>query len=64
MIIKLSENPNQDGHSSDILSQKSLMEWMDEMGGTLISSIKRVIAIAKTPSQNVSKRALGFSAGI
>ncbi|HEX6030997.1 MAG TPA: hypothetical protein VFY90_06175 [Tepidiformaceae bacterium] len=57
MITKLSTYPMYDGHRSRIARQKSARELAASVGSR-ISSTSSVIAIAITPSLNVSRRAV------
>src|SRR3954463_8950941 len=59
MGMKLTANPTQDGHSSQ---RPWARASAPPLGGTLISSTSRVMAIANTPSLNASSRALDMRA--
>ena len=54
IIIKLRHSAKKDGHSLPTSFQTSAAECTDSSGGTFRSSTSTVIAMAKTPSENVS----------
>ena len=59
MMMKLSRNESMDGVICFNASQKSCV-FVTSVEGILMSMINKVIAIANTPSQKVSNRALGL----
>ncbi len=64
MTAKLKTKENIDGAICLSACQKSAVLLIAAVEGILISIINNVNAIANTPSQKASKRALGFGSGI
>jgi hypothetical protein len=52
--MKLKHKAKKEGHSLPISFHRSETECTDSKGGTRISKISKVMAIAKTPSQKIS----------
>ena len=59
MMAKLNTNAEIDGPRCLSASHNSRVVPIPSYGGTLMSMIRRVSAIAKTASQNASRRVLG-----
>ena len=60
MKIKLSKNAMKEGKSLANAIHTSFLALTLTADGTLMSMTNNVIAIANTPSQNASRRELGF----
>src|SRR5579862_3158690 len=62
MVIKLRQRAKKEGHNLTVSCQTSATECIEPIGGTFRSSIRRVIAIAKTPSENAFNRSFILNA--
>src|ERR1051325_11440508 len=64
ITMKLTKNAASEGSKCSRAFHRSALVVIFSVSGILISMMSSVIAIANTPSQKVSKRALGFSCGM